>query len=188
MPTIPGITIHKNIKVRMDPVSPTFSLIMFNTGLIMIIIAVAARRKPKPLMEKNHEETQKTHPINTHKSPHPTDHSLLIQKLIAFEQSEDVFQPGLTASTMEHKLQTNRKYLGEAIRQHANKEYRNYINDLKIDRLLAMSKTNGNIRHYKLSGLASLSGFKDCRTFHRAFLSKTGITVDQWLEQLNKEK
>lgn len=69
-----------------------------------------------------------------------------------------------------------------------NKTFTSYINDLKVDELTRLLSDKKQIRHYNYSNLTELLNFGSISRFTRAFKSRTGMTVQGYIQQLEKSE
>src|SRR5690606_19163371 len=84
---------------------------------------------------------------------------ILIEKLEHFEADNYFITPNLTLSMLSTKLETNPKYLSYVINKHKNKDFNNYINELRIFYIIEKIQSNPDYLNYKISYLATECGF-----------------------------
>lgn len=113
--------------------------------------------------------------------------SLLLEKLQNFEKSEDCIDPNISLQNLAKKLETNTKYLSEAINTHKQKNFNAYINELRINYIINKLKEKSIYRSYKIKYLAEESGFSTHSAFTAVFKSVTGMSPASYI-QLLKEK
>jgi YesN/AraC family two-component response regulator len=82
---------------------------------------------------------------------------------------------------------SNTRYISQIIATYRDKKFANYINDLKVDYLIALLKENKKIRKYNNKALSEESGFSTTERFTKAFFSRTGIPASYFMEELRKE-
>lgn len=112
---------------------------------------------------------------------------LLLKKLDKFERSHNYLNPKISLTTLAKQLDTNTKYLSEVVNKNKDKNFNSYINDLRINYILKMLKSETKYRNYKVASLAEECGYLSHSTFIVAFRSVTGITPGLFLNFLNKE-
>jgi len=113
--------------------------------------------------------------------------NLLLEKLEIFEKSDDCISPNISLQNLAKKLETNTKYLSEAINNHKQKNFNAYINELRINYIIDKLKSKPIYRSYKIKYLAEESGFSTHSAFTAVFKSVTGISPASYI-QLLKEK
>lgn len=89
--------------------------------------------------------------------------------------SEHFTEP-LTLESTAHALGISRIHLSHIFSQQLHINFRQYINNLRIDRARTLL---GN-PSYSVSQIAYLCGYGNQRTFHRAFLAQCGVPPSQF--------
>ncbi|NER12724.1 helix-turn-helix domain-containing protein [Leptobacterium flavescens] len=114
----------------------------------------------------------------------------LIKKIIgglnAFEQQNEFLDPSISLNSLSKKLHTNSNYLSKVINHYEQKNFSNYINDLRIDYTVEQLKTNKQFRLYSVKGIAEEVGFNSTESFSKAFFKRTGIYPSYFIKQLEK--
>lgn len=110
---------------------------------------------------------------------------LILNKLIVFEQSIDFLNPSITLASLAKELETNVKYLSNILNQKKGKSFNNYINELRITYILNKLKNDHRYRSYKISYLATESGFISQSSFLTSFKLMTGTTPSAYIKELN---
>lgn len=144
---------------------------------LMLRINSDNKSKPKAKSEKN-----QIMDIN-----HETVANILKQ-LEKFEYAQKFLEKDLTLSKLAVRFNSNPKYLSLIISHYRDKSFSKYINDLKIDYLVNLLKTDKRFRSYSNLALAEEAGFTSTQRFAHAFLSKTEISATYFIEQIKKEK
>jgi AraC-like DNA-binding protein len=109
----------------------------------------------------------------------------LLDKLKAFENSKLFLSKQISLTFLASELETNIKYLSEVIKQHKGKKFNNYINDLRIQYVINLLKTDPSYLNYKVSYLAEISGFSSHSAFTAIFKSITGMSPNDFIQQIN---
>lgn len=94
---------------------------------------------------------------------------MILAKLEIFETSKDLRDPNLSLATLAKKMNTNSKYLSEIINKHKEKNFNNYLNDLRVNYIVEKLKNHPEYLQYKTSYLAEESGFTSRTTFTTIF-------------------
>lgn len=111
----------------------------------------------------------------------------ILQQLEKFENKKKFLQKDLTLVNLAAAFGTNTNYLSKIISHYRNKNYINYLNDLRIDHIVQTLKTDAKIRNYTIKALAEEAGFSTAQHFSKAFYSRTGIYPSYFVTELNRE-
>lgn len=112
----------------------------------------------------------------------------MLKQVEKFEQEQKFLEKDLTLSKLAVTFNSNPKYLSIIIAHYRDKSFSKYINDLKIDYLLNLLKTDRRFRNYTNAALAEEVGFSSTQRFAHAFLARAEITTAYFIEQIKKEK
>lgn len=118
----------------------------------------------------------------------PEKEQELIDKLEDFENSELFLSKQMSLPLLASELETNIKYLSEVIKTHKEKKFNSYINDLRIRHIINLLKTDPAYLNYKVSYLAEISGFSSHSAFTAVFKSITGMSPNDFIQQINTQK
>jgi tetratricopeptide (TPR) repeat protein len=108
-------------------------------------------------------------------------------QLEKFESQKKFLQKDLTLVGLAAAFGTNANYLSKAIAYSRDKNYINYINDLRIDHIVNLLKNDPKYRNYTLKALADEAGFSTPRPFTKAFYAHTGIYPAYFVTELSRE-
>jgi YesN/AraC family two-component response regulator len=111
----------------------------------------------------------------------------IVTKLDKFENSARYLNPNLSLSSLASDLKTNTRYLSEIISRHKGKNFNTYVNDLRIEYICKSILEDPKFRKYKISALASISGFSSAENFSKIFKKTTGISPSVFIENANNE-
>lgn len=112
----------------------------------------------------------------------------ILARLEEFEKSENFLNRDMSLAVLAGQLDTNTKYLSEIINKYKEKNYNNYINELRINYIAYLLKTDPAYLNYKVSYLAQKAGFSSHSTFTTVFKSVTGISPNTYIQQLTQNK
>jgi AraC-like DNA-binding protein len=112
----------------------------------------------------------------------------ILHKLKEFESSEEFTKRNLSLNSLALYLKTNSKYLSTVINQHKKKNFTQYINDLRIEYLITILKTDKTYSNYTISAVAKEIGFKTPNAFSRAFYNKTGEYPSKHIKEITYYK
>lgn len=151
------------------------------------------RQKFEELMKKNEIALEKTQFITGEKEQNkkpdinPEVIETLIKQLEKFEVKQKFLQKDLTLVNLATAFNTNTNYLSKVINFSRNKNYINYLNDLKVDYIVEMLKKDSRFRNYTIKALADEAGFSTAQHFSKAFFARTGIYPSYFVTELKKE-
>lgn len=110
----------------------------------------------------------------------------ILSKLEDFEKKKGYLKKDIKATKLAETFNTNYKYLAKVISVHRRKSFVNYINDLRIDYLVARLKEEPLLRKYTNGALASEAGFSTAQHFVTAFKKRAGMPPGYFVEELEK--
>jgi len=93
----------------------------------------------------------------------------ILRKLDLFEKNRSFLKKDVTLNSLSKQFQTNTKYLSEIIKIHRNKQFNNYLNELRIDYIVNRLLTEPQYINTKIGYLASDCGFASHSTFTTIF-------------------
>ncbi|WP_348811291.1 AraC family transcriptional regulator [Flavobacterium maritimum] len=111
----------------------------------------------------------------------------VLKQLEKFERDKKFLENDLTLVKLSAAFNSNTKYLSKIIYHYRNKGFVEYINELKIEYLIALLNKDKRIRNYTNKALAEEAGFSTTQRFANAFLAKTGMPTTYFIEELKKE-
>ncbi|WP_228424287.1 helix-turn-helix domain-containing protein [Chryseobacterium geocarposphaerae] len=112
----------------------------------------------------------------------------ILQKLEEFEQSDRFLNKNMSLSLLSSQMEINTKYLSEVINSSKEKNFNGYINELRINHIAHLLRTNPIFLNYKVSYLAEYSGFSSHSTFTTVFKSVTGMSPNAYIQEISKSK
>ncbi|WP_379969059.1 helix-turn-helix domain-containing protein [Epilithonimonas sp. UC225_85] len=112
----------------------------------------------------------------------------ILARLEEFEKSEKFLNRDMSLAVLAGQMETNTKYLSEIINKYKEKNYNNYINELRINYIAYLLKTEPVYLSYKVSYLAEKAGFSSHSSFTTVFKSVTGISPNTYIQQLTQNK
>ncbi|MGC4128436.1 MAG: tetratricopeptide repeat protein [Bergeyella sp.] len=131
--------------------------------------------------KKNRVQREGSLPIMTHE----TEEKILV-KLEKFEQSALFRRNTVSLSYLANYCLTNTKYLSYVIKKHKQKDFNNYINELRIKYIVDKLKTDSEYRKYKISTLAEEAGFSSQSKFAAAFKKVNDVSPSQFLQEMEQ--
>ncbi|MGV6828264.1 MAG: helix-turn-helix domain-containing protein [Flavobacteriales bacterium] len=111
----------------------------------------------------------------------------IMDQLDIFEKEEQFLSSNLTMHKMAKTLQTNSSYLSKVINLKKDKNFSQYLNDLRIDYAVKEIDSNPKFRKYTIKAIANESGFKSAESFSKAFYKRFGLYPSYYLRQLKNK-
>lgn len=112
--------------------------------------------------------------------------ALLLKQLEKFERDKKFLEKDLTLGKLSTAFDSNSKYLSQIIYHYRNKNFTKYINDLKIDYITSLLRTDKMLRNYTNKALADEAGFSSTQRFTNAFRSNNEMPPTFFIEELKK--
>ena len=112
---------------------------------------------------------------------------IILKRLKKLEEELFFIDSECNLHQLSEKLKTNPKYLSQVINIEKGSNFNNYINELRINYLLAKLLQDEEFRNRKLSYIASSIGYNNLNTFNSAFKKRQGILPSFFIKQLNEE-
>lgn len=130
------------------------------------------------------EEINEVHKKN-HLMPAEAEERLL-KKLNKMEESNFFLNKDISLSALAVKLNTNQKYISYLINSHKEKDFNNYINELRINYIIYKLQNEEVYLNYKIAFLAEESGFSSHSKFTAVFKHVTGHSPSNFIESIRK--
>lgn len=134
--------------------------------------------------EDEHEQEEQRNPQD--KESEATK-QLLLRIMIKMEREKPYLDPDFSLQTLAEMVDSNTKYVSQAINDITGQNFRNFINEYRIKEAelrLLDTETYGN---YTIQWIAESVGIKSKSTFVAAFKKVTGLTPSVYIK-LSKEK
>ena len=113
---------------------------------------------------------------------------IILERLEEFEKTTKFTNSNINLNLLAKQMKTNSKYISEIIHTHKQKNFNTYINELRINYIIQLMKTDNAYLNYKVSYLAESCGFSSHSAFTVVFKSITGFTPKQFISFLKKSK
>lgn len=151
--------------------------------------------EPSPSVENYKEDNEEEHStdtplvaqIDTQPMMTPETEKKILLKLEKFEQSELFNRNNVSLSYVASYCNTNTKYLSYIVNHYKKKDFKNYINELRVKNVIYKLKNDSQYQKYKISTLAEETGFSSQSKFAAAFRKVTGISPSEFLEHLKSQ-
>ena len=112
----------------------------------------------------------------------------LVQGLETLEAKEFFLDGDVSLSSVAGKLNSNTKYLSYVVNKYKQKDFNNYVNELRVRHAIKDLRSDPSTRRYKISYLAERYGFSSHSKFTAIFRSITGITPSVFLDNLKQDE
>ncbi len=109
----------------------------------------------------------------------------ILHKLSLFEEKNQFLKKNITTTSLAKDIKTNTKYLSRVVNHHKQKNFANYINDLRITYAVNRLKTDKTLKNYTIQGIAEEMGFNTAESFSSAFKKSTGIKTSYFIKKLS---
>ncbi len=113
--------------------------------------------------------------------------SILREKLENFEKDHQFTDEDITLFNLAKNLGTNSTYLSRVINNIKDKNFSNYINDLRIELIIKRLDEEDLLRKYTIQALGEEVGFKKGEVFSKAFYKHTEMKPSFYLKQLRAQ-
>jgi len=112
----------------------------------------------------------------------------ILKRLAVFEQQKKYLTPNVSLQSLSKDLQTNPNYLSRVINFNRDKNFSQYLNDLRITYALEALQEKPTFLRYSIKAIALECGYTNATSFSRAFYKQTGLYPSFYIKQLSKKK
>ncbi len=112
----------------------------------------------------------------------------ILSKLEKFEETTIFTRNTMSLPYLASYCNTNTKYLSYIVNTHKKKDFKNYINELRVIYIINKLKSDPQYQKYKISTLAEEAGFSSQSKFAAAFRKVTTVSPSQFLEHIKLQK
>lgn len=105
----------------------------------------------------------------------------LLEKLDRFERNKKHLNSNLSLNKLAKELHTNQNYLSRVINLKMEKNFPQYLNDLRIRYAVNELKTNKIFRKHAIKAIAEECGYSPGSSFSRVFYITTGIQPSYYI-------
>lgn len=110
----------------------------------------------------------------------------LLQKLASFEKEQGYLVMNLKLTDLSKQFDTNSSYLSKTINHFKNKNFSQYLNDLRIIHALKHLKEDKKFRKYSIKAIAEEVGFSNSESFAKAFYNQTGLQPSYFIKKIEE--
>ena len=110
----------------------------------------------------------------------------ILENLKTFEDNRGYLDGDITASKLAKEIGTNANYLGRVIRYNFRTNFRQYINDLRMEFILKKLRNDRKLLNYSIAALAREAGYNHAEPFSKTFKIKTGVYPSEFIAQIKE--
>lgn len=110
----------------------------------------------------------------------------ILEKLDRFERHHNYLNSEITLQNLAKKFKTNSNYLSRVINLKLEKNFSQYLHELRITYAVEELFTNTSYRKYTIKAIAEECGYKNAESFSKAFYKMHGIYPSYYLRKLDK--
>lgn len=111
----------------------------------------------------------------------------LDKRLQEFEMENGYIQKGLTLSILATKMNTNTSYLSTFINENKGKNFKTYINELRISYITHLLNSERKYLLYTIEALADESGISTRQHFSDLFFDINGLRPTDFIRKRKQE-
>jgi AraC-like DNA-binding protein len=112
----------------------------------------------------------------------------LLEKLTEFETKQLFLERKVSLPFVAAEIETNTKYISYIIKKHKEKDFNEYINDLRINYIVQKLTDDPIYRQYKINTLAEESGFSSHSKFTTVFKATLGVSPSEFIRYLKQNR
>ena len=110
----------------------------------------------------------------------------ILNKLEVFESENQFLNPKITQKILSEELNTNPSYLSKIINVYKEKNFTQYINDLRLDYILERLKTDEDLLQIDVKEIANEAGFSSAESFSDNFQRKFQIKPSYFIKMMKE--
>ena len=112
----------------------------------------------------------------------------ILKGLQRLEAQEYYLRLDCNLRSVAKKVKTNSTYLSKIVNIHQQKNFNEYIRDLRIDYVLKRLKNDKKFRSFSIKSIANEIGYKSDYSFAKHFKAKTGLNPSYYIKNLQKQE
>jgi AraC-like DNA-binding protein len=137
-------------------------------------------------MERSNNESSKTASATLEISSEIIND--ILSNLTLFERNQEYLSPNTSLSELANSLGTNPRYLSKVINLQKDKNFPQYINDLRVDYAINEMSENPKFRKYSIKAIAEECGFKSAESFSKSFYKRHRIYPSYYIKKIENLK
>ena len=111
----------------------------------------------------------------------------IVKALEKFEEKKKFLKKDITLVSLAKEFDTNSNYLSKVIQHERDKNFAAYLNDLRIDYITQLMKTDSKYSNYNIKALADEAGFATPQHFSKAFFTVHGFYPSYFLSEMSQQ-
>jgi AraC-like DNA-binding protein len=112
----------------------------------------------------------------------------ILKKLSEFENKKGYLRLNLKQTDLAREFASNSSYLSKIINFYKEKNFSQYINDMRIDYAISRLKKDKKFRRYTIKAISEEVGFSNSESFAKAFYTKTGLQPSYFIKKIEETK
>lgn len=170
-------------------------LIVFLSGLLIVFLFFlrkffAIKKQNKEIFQKLIDSVEKEK--NAKKSISLTIEdekvTVILENLKKLEDKLYFLNSNCTLQNMAKKIKTNTTYLSKVLKDHKQKSFYEYLNELRIQYALHKLKEDSKFRNYSIKHIAEEIGYKSANSFTKHFKAHTKLYPSYYIKNLNENQ
>ena len=110
----------------------------------------------------------------------------ILEQLNIFEKEQQFLDYKITQKLLSEKLGTNPTYLSKIINAYKGKNFSNYLNDLRLEFIVELLKTEHQFLEKEIKELANIAGFTNAEAFSDNFQRKFEIKPSYFIKMMKE--
>jgi AraC-like DNA-binding protein len=110
----------------------------------------------------------------------------ILEQLEIFEKEQQFLDYKITQKLLSEKLGTNPTYLSKIINVYKEKNFSNYLNDLRLEYIVELLKTEHKYLNRDIKELANIAGFTNAEAFSDNFQRKFEIKPSYFIKMMKE--
>ena len=110
----------------------------------------------------------------------------ILEQLEIFEKEQQFLDSKITQKLLSEKLGTNPTYLSKIINAYKGKNFSNYLNDLRLEYIVELLKTEHQFLEKEIKELANTAGFTNAEAFSDNFQRKFEIKPSYFIKMMKE--
>ena len=110
----------------------------------------------------------------------------ILEQLEIFEKEQQFLDYKITQKLLSEKLGTNPTYLSKIINAYKEKNFSNYLNDLRLEFIVELLKTEHQFLEKEIKELANIAGFTNAEAFSDNFQRKFEIKPSYFIKMMKE--
>ncbi len=162
-------------------------------GVVLYLVTYFTRKKHKKQFDVllSSESGEKNTDHNSQKNTLGIPQEVvthILECLDIFEKEEEYLEPDITLINLAEAFDTDSKYLNRVIKTYKKKNFKAYLNTLRIDYLVEKIRSGDDLMKYTSKAAARQLGFSSTTSFSLAFLRRTGMYHYPFVEQFETDE